>query len=54
MMIWTLWMMLLLMRLLRFSDEVEVIAHDKTIDFDSAKHVLDDEEDRTECIKINP
>ena len=24
-------------------DEVEVIAHDKTIDFDSAKHILDDE-----------
>lgn len=24
-------------------DEVEVIVHDKTIDFDSAKHILDDE-----------
>ena len=24
-------------------DEVEVISHDKTIDFDSAKHILDDE-----------
>lgn len=24
-------------------DEVEVITHDKTIDFDSAKHILDDE-----------
>ena len=24
-------------------DEVEIIAHDKTIDFDSAKHILDDE-----------
>lgn len=24
-------------------DEVEVIAHDKTIDFDAAKHILDDE-----------
>ena len=24
-------------------DDVEVIAHDKTIDFDSAKHILDDE-----------
>lgn len=24
-------------------DEVEVIAHDKTIDFDSVKHILDDE-----------
>jgi protein-L-isoaspartate O-methyltransferase len=25
-------------------DDVEVIAHDKTIDFDSAKHILDNEE----------
>ncbi len=24
-------------------DDVEIIAHDKTIDFDSAKHILDDE-----------
>ena len=24
-------------------DEIEVIAHDETIDFDSAKHILDDE-----------
>ena len=24
-------------------DEIEVIAHDKEIDFDSAKHILDDE-----------
>ena len=24
-------------------DEVEIIAHDKEIDFDSAKHILDDE-----------
>ena len=24
-------------------DEIEVIAHDDTIDFDSAKHILDDE-----------
>ena len=23
-------------------DDVEIIAHDKTIDFDSAKHILDD------------
>ncbi len=34
-------------------DEVEVIAHDKTIDFDSAKHILDDEKDE-QGIKINP
>ena len=25
------------------SDDVEIIAHDRTIDFDSAKHILDDE-----------
>ena len=24
-------------------DDIEVIAHDKEIDFDSAKHILDDE-----------
>ena len=24
-------------------EDVEIIAHDKTIDFDSAKHILDDE-----------
>ena len=24
-------------------DEIEIIAHDETIDFDSAKHILDDE-----------
>ena len=24
-------------------DDVEIIAHDRTIDFDSAKHILDDE-----------
>ena len=28
---------------IKILDEVEVIAHDKTIDFDSAKHILDDE-----------
>ena len=27
----------------RLLDEIEVIAHDETIDFDSAKHILDDE-----------
>ena len=27
----------------RILDEIEVIAHDKVIDFDSAKHILDDE-----------
>lgn len=29
--------------IIRLLDEVEVIAHDNTIDFDSAKHILDDE-----------
>lgn len=28
---------------IKILDEVEVIVHDKTIDFDSAKHILDDE-----------
>lgn len=28
-------------------DEIEVIAHDETIDFDSAKHILDDEKMNT-------
>lgn len=28
---------------IKILDEVEVIAHDKTIDFDSSKHILDDE-----------
>ena len=29
--------------IIKLLDEVEVIAHDNTIDFDSAKHILDDE-----------
>lgn len=29
--------------IIRLLDEVEIIAHDRTIDFDSAKHILDDE-----------
>lgn len=29
--------------IIKLLDEVEIIAHDKTIDFDSAKHILDDE-----------
>ena len=29
--------------IIKILDDVEIIAHDKTIDFDSAKHILDDE-----------
>jgi hypothetical protein len=32
-----------LKKIMPLLDSVEVIAHDKTIDFDSAKHILDDE-----------
>ena len=44
-------------------DEIEVIAHDKEIDFDSAKHILDDEKmnkatplfsgNKTTCVDFN-
>lgn len=37
---------------IKILDEVEVIAHDKTIDFDSAKYILDDE--KMTGHKINP
>lgn len=30
-------------KIVEILDEVEIIAHDQTIDFDSAKHILDDE-----------
>lgn len=30
-------------KIIEILDEVEIIAHDKTIDFNSAKHILDDE-----------
>ncbi|MDO5852051.1 MAG: nicotianamine synthase family protein [Methanobacteriaceae archaeon] len=30
-------------KIIKLLDEVEIIAHDKEIDFDSAKHILDDE-----------
>ncbi len=33
-------------------DEIEVIAHDETIDFDSAKHILDDEKMNNALILI--
>ena len=29
--------------IIKVFDDVEIIAHDNTIDFDSAKHILDDE-----------
>ena len=40
-----------LKEILKLLDEVEVIAHDNTIDFDSAKHILDDAK-MNEALKI--
>jgi hypothetical protein len=38
--------------IIKLLDEIEIIAHDGEIDFDSAKHILDDEK-MNKALKLN-